>query len=307
MSTERYVVFSHDPDTQLTHHDLVDVPQEAPDRAAAEAMNRAMAHRLGKGQSALPVVAWRVDQLRQACEEWSRSQQALQVEGPEPPEPAPPGGEGRKFFRTTFEFEVLAEGEPFLLRTLGDLAYQCGEGPCSGLKRNLRVEEVPAAEFERLCLEHGTDIAFFLNEDTLARTGTEKPERPLAAPFFDEEFFRPEVIASEIMRVCNEHDPRLAGLWAAGRPLTRETLSPAVLTALEGVCQKHGTTLDEWFEAACPSRHDPEGEHEAGYRCTLPEGHLGDHQANGTTPGEPVHAWGAMEGVAAPPGQGRQR
>lgn len=237
MSTERYVVFSHDPDTQLTHHDLVDVPPEAPERAAAEAMSRAMAHRLGKGQSALPVVAWRVDQLRQACEEWSRSQQALQVEGSEPPEPAPPGGEGRKFFRTTFEFEVLAEGEPFLLRTLGDLAYQCGDGPCSGLERNLRVEEVPAAEFARLCLEHGTEIEFFLEEDSLARA--------------------------------------MAARASAGNP--------------------------------CPSSHDPEGEHEAGYRCTLPEGHLGDHQANGTTPGEPVHGWGAMEGVAAPPGQGRQR
>ncbi len=234
MSTERYVVFSYEPDIEGTHHDLVDVPLEEPDRAAA-AMSRAMAHRLGRGQNALPVVAWRVDQLRQACEEWTRSQQALQVEGPALHEP-PSAAEGRKFFKTTFECEVLAEGEPFQLRTLADLAYQCGDGPCSGLERNLQVEEVPAAEFERLCLEHGTDIEFFLEEDTLAKA------------------------------------------MGAGAPAP-----------------------------PCPSRHDPEGEHEAGYRCTLPDGHPGDHQAHGTTPGAPVYGWGAMEGLAAPPDQGRQR
>lgn len=136
---------------------------------------------------------------------------------------------------------------------------------------------------------------------------TDDDTAPATPQFFDEEFFRPEVISTEIMRVCEAHDLRLAELWATGHPVARDAFPAAVLTAMERVCQEHGDTLDQWIEFACPSRYDPEGEHEAGYRCTLLEGHLGDHQAAGTTPGEPVHAWGTMEGLAVRTGQEHQR
>jgi hypothetical protein len=66
----------------------------------------------------------------------------------------------RKFYRQTFEIEVLSEDKP-IIKDLNVINYQITEGDCSGVIKEITCEEVPPEKMALLLISQGSDPEFF--------------------------------------------------------------------------------------------------------------------------------------------------
>jgi hypothetical protein len=73
----------------------------------------------------------------------------------------------RKFYKTIIQVEVLSEDEPISGDTsLTALDEAITDGPCSGVTKTIRTQELNGQQAAKALIEHGSDPMFFgLNPD----------------------------------------------------------------------------------------------------------------------------------------------
>lgn len=67
----------------------------------------------------------------------------------------------KKYFRTTFQIEVLSEKPGARGEDLEAIAYAITEGDCSGVVEQLTSEELSPSEMRNALKKQGSDPSFF--------------------------------------------------------------------------------------------------------------------------------------------------